>query len=125
MFLYLTTYTMTEKETKDCPYCWEEILATAKKCKHCWEFLDWTQKKQDGQFAWNINYKSWMKIKCPSCWYEWKAKKIINGSSVVEFLLLLLWIFPWIIYAIWRRFSTGKAKCPKCWNTLLTIKTMK
>jgi len=25
---------------KECPYCGEEILATAKKCKHCGEWLD-------------------------------------------------------------------------------------
>ena len=25
--------------TKRCPYCGEEILATAKKCKHCGEWL--------------------------------------------------------------------------------------
>ena len=27
-------------ETKRCPYCGEEILATAKKCKHCKEWLE-------------------------------------------------------------------------------------
>lgn len=27
-------------ETKQCPYCGEEILAIAKKCKHCGEWLD-------------------------------------------------------------------------------------
>jgi hypothetical protein len=29
-----------QPETKQCPYCSEEILHTAKKCKHCGEFLD-------------------------------------------------------------------------------------
>ncbi len=29
---------MSEKRT--CPYCGEEIMATAKKCKHCGEWLD-------------------------------------------------------------------------------------
>lgn len=27
-------------ETRDCPYCGEEVLAKAKKCKHCGEFFD-------------------------------------------------------------------------------------
>ena len=28
------------EETKKCPYCCEEILATAKKCKHCGEWFE-------------------------------------------------------------------------------------
>ena len=29
-------------ETKNCPFCGEEVLATAKKCKHCGEWLETT-----------------------------------------------------------------------------------
>ena len=29
-----------EKQTKNCPYCGEEIFAIAKKCKHCGEWLE-------------------------------------------------------------------------------------
>lgn len=35
---------MESKDTKNCPYCGEEILAVAKKCKHCGEWLDKTSK---------------------------------------------------------------------------------
>ena len=32
---------MSEKrEVKQCPYCSEEIIATAKKCKHCLSFIE-------------------------------------------------------------------------------------
>lgn len=43
-------------ETKSCPYCGEEILATAKKCKHCGK---------------------WLEQKCPQCgeWVKAEAKK--------------------------------------------------
>jgi uncharacterized membrane protein YvbJ len=32
-------------ETKQCPYCSEEILETAKKCKHCGEYIDGELRK--------------------------------------------------------------------------------
>lgn len=35
---------METRETKNCPYCGEEILAVAKKCKHCGEWLDKSSK---------------------------------------------------------------------------------
>jgi hypothetical protein len=31
--------TVTDQDTKDCPWCGETILSVAKKCKHCGEFL--------------------------------------------------------------------------------------
>jgi hypothetical protein len=35
-----------EKQVIKCPYCSEEILASAKKCKHCGEWLDRTDQQQ-------------------------------------------------------------------------------
>ena len=32
-------------DTKQCPYCSEEILITAKKCKHCGEYIDGELRK--------------------------------------------------------------------------------
>lgn len=34
------TEDIVNKQTKECPYCGEEILSIAKKCKHCGEWLD-------------------------------------------------------------------------------------
>ena len=41
------------EETKNCPFCGEEILAIAKKCKHCGEWLDQQPVKEF--------------ISCPAC----------------------------------------------------------
>lgn len=41
-----TTQKKDLRETKNCPYCGEEILAVAKKCKHCGEWLVDNQEPQ-------------------------------------------------------------------------------
>lgn len=43
------------KETKKCPFCGEEILATAKKCKHCKQFLNDDTNMTSKKFAVNKN----------------------------------------------------------------------
>ena len=43
--ILITTTMSEEKKTKECPYCGEEILATAKKCKHCGEWLEEHKEK--------------------------------------------------------------------------------
>lgn len=53
-----------------CPYCSEQILATAKKCKHCGEFLNKEDRAEEvanqawdtaGNFVWG-GIKIWFKI---------------------------------------------------------------
>ncbi|MGN0018516.1 MAG: hypothetical protein ACI37S_05695 [Candidatus Gastranaerophilaceae bacterium] len=51
-----------ENETKKCPFCGEEILATAKKCKHCGE---WLEKSENNEH--NSQQKVSIKYELPSC----------------------------------------------------------
>ena len=110
-----------EKEVKACPYCWEEILATAIKCKHCWEFLDW-RKVEENITTSVIPYSRKIVIKCPSCWYEWQPKKDTPWSILIELVLWLCFLIPGIVYSFRRMWATGTCKCPKCWNSMLSIK---
>ena len=36
-----------EQQTRNCPYCGGEIMATAKKCKHCSKWLDGREEKKE------------------------------------------------------------------------------
>jgi hypothetical protein len=36
----IVAYILPAVETKQCPYCGERVLTTAKKCKYCSEWLD-------------------------------------------------------------------------------------
>jgi hypothetical protein len=54
-----------------------------------------------------------MEIQCPNCKYEGYGKHITKGSIAVELVLWLLFMFPGLVYSIWRH-STKKLVCPEC-----------
>jgi hypothetical protein len=54
-----------------------------------------------------------MEIQCPNCKYEGNGKYITKGSVAVELVLWLLFLFPGLVYSIWR-LSTKKWVCPEC-----------
>lgn len=63
-----------------------------------------------------IPYWTWIKIKCPSCWYEWLPNSKKKWMNSFEIMLYICWIFPGIIYHI-RRNSSRICCCPKCGET--------
>ncbi len=69
-------------ETKVCPFCGEEILATAKKCKHCGEWLNYkdTSTKSDVMHCSFCGKPvSTEAEKCPNCG-EWLKDEDVEAS---------------------------------------------
>ena len=76
-----------QKETKDCPYCGEEILEVAKKCKHCGEYIEIlnipiTETSIPVQQAKNN-----------SCYQNYVGKKLIAFISIITIIALLSFIY--------------------------------
>ena len=56
--------------------------------------------------------------KCNNCGYHGKPKIKSRGSCVLFFVLLILFVLPGILYALWM--ATGrKYSCPKCGNRFI------
>lgn len=50
---------------------------------------------------------------CTNCHFIGKPRKITKGSLLIEILLWIMFIFPGLIYSIWRLTSKISA-CPQC-----------
>ncbi len=59
---------METRETKNCPYCGEEILAVAKKCRYCGEWLNKDEEKPK------------VMIPCPTC-----GEDVEEGTEVCPY----------------------------------------
>lgn len=62
-----------------------------------------------------IPYWTWIQIKCPSCWYEGLPNSKKKWMASLAVVLYICWIFPGIIYSLWRN-SSRICCCPKCWQ---------
>ena len=68
-----------EQQTKNCPYCGEEILAVAKKCKHCGEWLE--TKEGDAAVA---SAEPAQKAEAPLANQQQEIEKTKNEVAPVE-----------------------------------------
>jgi uncharacterized membrane protein YqaE (UPF0057 family) len=50
---------------------------------------------------------------CTQCGFVGKPLKIVQGSIVMEIFLWLLFLFPGLLYSLWRIASKYDG-CPKC-----------
>ncbi len=120
-----------KKETKECPYCWEDIQSTAIKCRYCWEFLDWrkkeTKEKKLESKVWDFSncrilriesFSRVSKVRCPRCWYIGKPKyQSWSYSWCLAFILICCAIIPWLLYIAFSK--SWKYVCPQCWQDFL------
>lgn len=52
---------------------------------------------------------------CTNCGYFGKPKTVTKGSMLIEIALWLCFLFPGLIYSLWR-VSSKHTACPKCGN---------
>jgi hypothetical protein len=98
-------------KNKICPYCAEEIKSEAIKCRFCWSEIQTNSNFNDIKLDSIFNeYEKWLYKKY---WSRYKVldKNYDNPSLILEMssksfswivfiILLLLWVAPWLIYAI-------------------------
>jgi hypothetical protein len=50
---------------------------------------------------------------CTNCGYSGPSTRIVPGSNALGILLLLVFIIPGLIYAVWQQINSGQG-CPQC-----------
>lgn len=55
---------------------------------------------------------------CSNCGFTGTAKKVTKGSTLMELILWLCFIFPGLLYSMWRLSSKHMA-CAQCGSTHL------
>lgn len=53
-----------------------------------------------------------VELLCTNCGYLGQPSKVMKGSAASELILWLLFIFPGLLYSMWRVYSKYEA-CPK------------
>ena len=61
----------------------------------------------------NIPYGKWLLVHCPTCWYEWEPANKLWWNNLLNILLLIFGVLPWIFYFLWR-IMNSVCLCPDC-----------
>jgi len=122
--------TVQTKTVKICPKCSKPYDDSWEMCLKCniplvqkeIEIKDEKSIKSENEQLAGKRERGWVakqlspKIKCPNCGYTGKPGKIgwDAGSVLITLILLICFILPGIIYALWRDGKANKVCCPKC-----------
>lgn len=52
-------------------------------------------------------------VNCPICWFKWEPTKYRKWNNILEIVLWIPFLIPWIIYTA-RRHINSICMCPKC-----------
>ena len=122
-------------DTKECPYCHEEVKAAAIKCKHCSSDIStvdaaYLPEEKQAELS---ESKNKITAKCHSCGYfgEMGVVDIYHSDTakysmifvVVCFIiysglfyvsLVATFVVGAILYSVWAVYRYAEATCPKC-----------
>jgi hypothetical protein len=86
---------LPSSETRCCPFCSEEIKATASKCKHCGEFLDGHNRNAPSSMTRNSGIPS-----CQQCGGKMKKTEISKGNCAGIVVALIVICVGIVIFFI-------------------------
>ncbi len=105
---------MTGSQTKQCPYCGEDVHADAVKCKHCHEYFDAALRQARSEKPWNPGIAALLSFFIPGAGQIYKGD-VVRGL-VLFFLTALgyfVFVLPGIALHIYAVYSAYSAPAPR------------